>query len=166
MKNPYISIQIAQTIQQIELLEQQIDEIENVIKDTICELDSVIMSIPGIGAIDGAMILGEIGNIDRFASPAKLLAYAGLDPTVCQSGKFKARSTKMSKRGSKILRFALINSAWQLTLKNDTFFNYYQLKLSQGLSHYAVLGHVAHKLVRVIFTLLKHNVLFDPTRLV
>ena len=38
------------------------------------------MSIPGIGAIDGAMILGEIGNIDRFASPAKLLAYAGLDP--------------------------------------------------------------------------------------
>ena len=144
VKNPYISIQIAQTIQQIELLEQQIDEIENVIKDTIC----------------------EIGNIDRFASPAKLLAYAGLDPTVCQSGKFQARSTKMSKRGSKILRFALINSAWQLTLKNDTFFNYYQLKLSQGLSHYGALGHVAHKLVRVIFTLLKHNVLFDPTRLV
>lgn len=166
VKNPYISIQIAQTIQQIELLEQQIDEIEKVIKDTMCVLDSVIMSIPGIGAIDGAMILGEIGNIDRFASSAKLLAYAGLDPTVCQSGKFKARSTKMSKRGSKILRFALINSAWQLTLKNDTFFNYYQLKLSQGLSHYAALGHVAHKLVRVIFTLLKHNVLFDPTRLV
>ena len=166
MKNPYISIQIAQTIQQIELLEQQIDEIEKVIKDTMCELDSVIMSIPGIGAIDGATILGEIGNIDRFASSAKLLAYAGLDPTVCQSGKFKARSTKMSKRGSKILRFALINSAWQLTLKNDTFFNYYQLKLSQGLSHYAALGHVTHKLVRVIFTLLKHNVLFDSTRLV
>ena len=166
VKNPYISIQIAQTIQQIELLEQQIDEIEKVIKDTMCELHSVIMSIPGIGAIDGAMILGEIGNIDRFASPCKLLAYAGLDPTVCQSGKFKARSTKMSKRGSKMLRFALINSAWQLTLKNDTFFNYYQLKLSQGLSHYGALGHVAHKLVRVIFTLLKHNVLFDPTRLV
>ena len=124
------------------------------------------VTLPESGAIDGAMILGEIGNIHRFASPAKLLAYAGLDPTVCQSGKFKARSTKMSKRGSKMLRFALINSAWQLTLKNDTFFNYYQLKLSQGLSHYGALGHVAHKLVRVIFTLLKHNVLFVPTRLV
>lgn len=72
----------------------------------------------------------------------------------------------MSKRGSKILRFALINSAWQLTLKNDILFNYYQLKLSQGLSHYAVLGHVAHKPVRVIFALPKHNVLFVPTRLV
>ncbi len=104
------------------------------------------------------IILGEIGNIDRFASPCKLLAYAGLDPTVCQSGKFKARSAKMSKRGSKMLRFALINSAWQLTLNNDTFYDYYQLKLSQGLSHYGALGHVAHKLVRVIFKLLKHSV--------
>ena len=166
MKNPYISIQIAQTIQQIELLEQQIDEIEKVIKSTMSELDFVIMSIPGIGAIDSAMILGEIGNIDRFASSAKLLAYAGLDPTVCQSGKFNARSTKMSKRGSKMLRFALINSAWQLTLNNHTFYDYYQLKLSQGLSHYAALGHVAHKLVRVIFKLLKYNVLFDASRLV
>ena len=159
------SIQIVQTIQQIELLEQQIDEIEKVIKDTMSELDSVIMSIPGVGAIDGAMILGEIGNIDRFASPCKLLAYAGLDPTFCQSVKFKARSTKMSKRGSKMLRFALINSAWQLTLKNKTFYDYYQLKLSQGLSHYGALGHVAHKLVRVIFKLLKDNIPFNEDKL-
>ena len=72
----------------------------------------------------------------------------------------------MSKRGSKLLRFALINSAWQLTLNNDTFYDYYQLKRSQGLSHYGALGHVAHKLVRVIFKLLKHNVMFDASRLV
>lgn len=166
VKNPYISIQIVQTIQQIELLEQQIDEIEKVINATMRDLDSVIMSIPGIGAIDGAMILGEIGNINRFSSPCKLLAYAGLDPTVCQSGKFNARSTKMSKRGSKMLRFALINAAWQISLNNKTFFDYYQLKRSQGLSHYAALGHVAHKLVRVIFKLLKHNLLFDANQLV
>ncbi len=94
------------------------------------------------------------------------MAYADIDSTVCQSGKFKARSAKMSKSGSKILRFALINSAWQLTLKNDTLFNYYQLKPSQDLSHYAVLGHVTYKSVRVIFAILKHNVLFDHTRLV
>ena len=72
----------------------------------------------------------------------------------------------MSKRSSKMLRFALINSAWQLSLRNVTFSDYYQLKLSQGLSHYGALSHVAHKLVRVIFTLLKHNILFDPSRLV
>ena len=51
VKNPYISIQIAQTIQQIELLEQQIDEIEKVIRDTVDQMDSVLMTIPGIGAV-------------------------------------------------------------------------------------------------------------------
>ena len=85
------------------------------------------------------MKLGEIGNIDRFSSASKLLAYAGLDPTVSQSGNFKARSTKMSKRGSKLLRFALINAAWQLSLNNVTFHDFYLLKRSQGLSHYAAL---------------------------
>lgn len=161
VKNPYISIQIVQTIQQIELLEQQIDEIEKLIDETMLQIDSVIMSVPGIGAVDGAMILGEIGNIDRFSSASKLLAYAGLDPTVCQSGNFKARSTKMSKRGSKLLRFSLINAAWQLSLNNVTFHDFYLLKRSQGLSHYAALGHVAHKLVRVLFKLLKRNIRFN-----
>lgn len=165
VKNPYISIQIAQTIQQIELLEQQIDEIEKVIRDTMDQLDSVLMTVPGIGAIDAAMILGEIGSIDRFDKPCKLLAYAGLDPTVNQSGKFKARSTKMSKRGSKTLRFALINAAWQLTLNDSVFSDYYSLKRSQGLDHYGALGHVAHKLVRVIFKLLKSNSPFIHDRL-
>lgn len=165
VKNPYISIQIAQTIQQIEPLEQQIDEIKKVIRDTMEQLDSAIMTVPGIGAIDAAMILGEIGSIDRFDKPCKLLAYAGLDPTVNQSGKFKARSTKMSKRGSKTLRFAFINAAWQLTLNDSVFFDYYSLKRSQGLDHYGSLGHVVHKLVRVIFKLLKTNTPFIHARL-
>lgn len=163
VKNTYISIQITQTISQIELLEQQIKELDTTIAETMQKLDSVIMSVPGIGAIDGAIILGEIGDINRFDNSGKLLAYSGLDPTVCQSGRFTARSTKMSKRGSKILRYALINAAWQLTLNDKTFKNYYELKRSQGLNHYGALGHVAHKLVRVIFKLLKYNVKFVPT---
>ena len=73
--------------------------------------DSVIMTIPGIGYINGGMILGEIGDIHRFSSPNKLLAYAGLDPSVYQSGNFQAKKTRMSKRGSKVLRYALVNAA-------------------------------------------------------
>ena len=165
VKNAYISIQITQTIAQIELLEQQIDELEAVISETMKNLNSVIMTVPGIGAVDGAMILGEIGDIHRFSSPGKLLAYAGLDPTVCQSGKFTAKSTKMSKRGSKMLRYALINAAWQLTLHDQTFSDYYNLKRSQGLNHYGALGHVAHKLVRVIFKLLRDNTTFQPQKI-
>lgn len=160
VKNTYISVQITQTIAQIELLEQQIHELDEIITKTMRQIDSVIMSVPGIGFITGAMILGEIGDIHRFSKSCKLLAYAGLDPSVCQSGKFTAKSTRMSKRGSKTLRYALINVAWQLTLKDKTFSDYYDLKRSQGLNHYAALGHVAHKLVRVIFKLLTGNIPF------
>lgn len=160
VKNTFISIQITQTIAQIELIESQIDELENIIEKAMDELDSVIMTVPGIGKINGAMILGEIGDIKRFSHPSKLLAYAGLDPVVNQSGKFNAKHTKMSKRGSKTLRYALINAAWNVSLNNDTFKRYYDSKIAQGNSHYSALGHTAHKLVRVIFKLLTDNVAF------
>lgn len=160
VKNTYISIQITQTIAQIELIESQIDELEHIIENAMDELDSVIMSVPGIGKINGAMILGEIGDINRFSHPSKLLAYAGLDPVINQSGKFNAKHTKMSKRGSKMLRYALINAAWNVSMNNDTFKSYYDSKIAQGNSHYSALGHTAHKLVRVIFKLLNDNVEF------
>lgn len=157
----YLSIQITQTISQIELLEKQIDELDESINSIMLEMDSVILTIPGIGFLNGAMILGEIGDISRFSNPSKLLAYAGLDPTVNQSGQFNAKTTRMSKRGSKLLRYALINAAWNVSLNNKTFNDYFLLKKSQGNNHYAALGHVAHKLVRVIFKILNDNVAFN-----
>jgi len=159
--NTSVSIQITQSISQIELLEKQIVELDEAIKSLMLEMDSVILTIPGIGFLNGAMILGEIGDITRFSNPSKLLAYAGLDPTVNQSGKFNAKSTRMSKRGSKILRYALINGAWNVSLNNKTFNDYFKLKRSQGHNHYSALGHVAHKLVRIIFKMLKDNVAFN-----
>lgn len=160
VKNTYISIQITQTIAQIELIESQINELETVIEKAVDELDSVIMTVPGIGKLIGAMILGEIGDIKRFSHPSKLLAYAGLDPVINQSGKFNAKKTRMSKRGSKMLRYALINAAWNVSLNNATFKRYYDSKINQGNSHYSALGHTAHKLVRVLFKLLNDNIPF------
>ncbi len=160
VKNTYISIQITQTIAQIELIQKQIDELKEVIEAAVDEIDSVIMTVPGIGKLNGAMILGEIGDIRRFSNASKLTAFAGLDPVVNQSGKFTAKQTKMSKRGSKILRYALINAAWNVSLNNATFKNYYDLKIAQGNSHYSALGHTAHKLIRVIFKLLSDNIPF------
>lgn len=165
VKNPYISIQIAQTIAQIELLEDQIDELDTVIAEAYNEIDSVIKSVQGVGNIDGAVILGVIGDINRFSDASKLLSYAGLDPRVRQSGNFQATSSRMSKRGSSMLRYALINAAWQLSLHNDTFKAYYDLKRSQGLNHYGALGHVAHKFVRVLFKLLRDQIPFEPAKL-
>ena len=160
VKNTYISIQITQTIAQIELIESQINELETVIDKAVDELDSVIMTVPGIGKLNGAMILGEIGDIKRFSHPSKLLAYAGLDPVINQSGKFNAKKTRMSKRGSKMLRYALINAAWNVSLNNATFKRYYDSKINQGNSHYSALGHTAHKLVRVLFKILNDNIPF------
>ena len=163
IKNSTLSLQILQTINQIELYNSQLEEVENEIKTIMDRIDSVIKTIPGIGSLNGAMIIGEIGDITRFQKPCQLLAYAGLDPSVYQSGNFNAARTRMSKRGSKLLRYALINAAWQTTLVNDTFKNYYDLKVSQGRRHYNALGHVAHKLVRVIHKMMTDNVEFNLT---
>jgi transposase len=156
-----ISIQITQTIQQIELLDSQLDKIEAEMTDIMKFNDSVIMAIPGIGYINGEMILGEIGDIHRFSNPNKLLAFAGLDPSVYQSGNFQAKKTRMSKRGSRVLRYALVNAAWNVVRNNATFEAYYNAKRAEGRTHYNALGHCAGKLVRVIWKMLTDEVEFN-----
>lgn len=159
--NSDMNFQIKQTIRQIQLIESQLGDIEKHISSVFDNLDSVIRTVPGIGALNGAMILSEIGDISRFSNPNQLIAFAGLDPTTSQSGNFKAKTTRMSKRGSSVLRYALVNSAWNVSLNNDTFKKYYEEKFAQKGRHYAALGHVAGKLTRIIFKMLKDNVTFD-----
>ena len=137
-----LSIQVTHTIQQIELLDSQLERVEAEMTEIIKFNDSVIMTIPGIGYINGGMILGEIGDIHRFSSPNKLLAYAGLDPSVYQSGNFQAKKTRMSKRGSKVLRYALVNAAHNVVKNNTTFKAYYDAKMAEGRTHYNALGTV------------------------
>ncbi len=143
------------------MFSEQLDQVEHEIAGVMDNLNSPIMTIPGIGHINGAMILSVIGDVTRFSSPAKILAFAGLDPAVMQSGNFTARSTRMSKRGNSMLRYALINAAHNVVRNNHTFAQYYTSKVAQGKSHYCALGHTAHKLVRVLFTLLTKNIRFD-----
>ena len=156
-----LSIQITQTVEHIELLDSQLDRIEAEMTEIMKFNDSVIMSIPGIGYINGGMILGEIGDIHRFSNPSKLLAFAGLDPSVYQSGNFKAQKTRMSKRGSKVLRYALINAAHNVVKVNPTFKAYYDAKMTEGRTHYNALGHCAGKLVRIIYKMLTDEVEFN-----
>lgn len=152
-----LGFQIQQAIEQIELYTKQLEEIKNTIETIVLSLNSPIMTIPGMGVIQAAIILSSIKDITLFSSPSKVLAYAGLDPRVYQSGKFKATSTRMSKRGSGMLRWALVYAAYNVSLNSETFKTYYNLKVSQGKTHYNALGHVAHKLVRVMFKLLTTN---------
>ena len=84
VKNTYIFIQTTQTIDQIESIENHLNELGTVVESAVHEFDSVIMSVPGIGKLNGAMILGEIGDIKRFPDSSKLLAYAGLGSVINQ----------------------------------------------------------------------------------
>lgn len=119
------------------------------------------MTIPGIGYINGRMILGEIGNIHRFSTPNKLLTFAVLDPTVYQSGNYIAKRTRMSKRGSRVRCYALVNAAHNVVKNNTTFKAYYDAKMAEGRTHYNALGHCAGKLVKVIWKMLTDEVEFN-----
>ena len=156
-----LSIQVTQSIEQIELLDSQVKTVESEMQQIMTVLDSVLMTIPGIGFVNGGMILGEIGDIHRFSDSTKLLAFAGLDPSVYQSGNFQAKHTRMSKRGSRVLRYALVNAAHNVVKNNLTFGNYYVKKMAEGRTHYNALGHCAGKLVRVIFKMLTSNSAFN-----
>lgn len=160
VNNSSLSIQIKHSLKQIELLDEQLKEIDLKIKEIMDELNSVILTIPGISYTLGSIILSEIGNIDKFASPAKLLAFEGLDPSVKQSGNFNATIVKMSKRGSKLLRYAMLRASGLIIWNSETYNTYYNRKLAQGKSHNNAVCHVAHKLTRVIFHMLKENIEF------
>ena len=159
--NPTLSLQIKQAILQIELYTEQIEEVEKLSKQILDEMESKLLTIPGMSYNQATVIHGFIGDISRFNKSCQLLAYAGLDPSVYQSGNFEARSTRMSKRGNSLLRYNLVYAAHNLVLHNRTFKEYYDLKRSQGKTHYCALGHCAHKLVRIIFKMLKSNVDFN-----
>lgn len=161
INNNALCIQIKMTIELIELLESQIKDIEIQVSKFIKKSDNVIISIPGIADTTAAIIISEIGDINRFKNPGQVLAFAGLDPSVKQSGTFNASSTRMSKRGSSLLRYALILAANNVQLNTKTFNNYYNIKRAQGKLHYNALGHCAGKLVRTIFYMLKNNVTFN-----
>lgn len=160
IKDTSVSMHIPQLIKLIEMLDSQINSMEEEIKSSI-DKESVVLSIPGINFVAAASILGEINDIDNFDSSSKLLAFSGLDPKIRQSGNFNASSCRMSKKGSPYLRYALIITAWNLVRNSETFQKYYLSKRAQGKTHYSALGHTAHKLVRIIYTLLKKNILYQ-----
>lgn len=165
IKDTSVSLHVIQLIELIELFDRQIKDIVTKITDTVNKLDTKLLSVPGINIIACAIILGETNNFDNFSNATKLLAFAGLDPKIRQSGNFSATSCRMSKKGSPYLRYALIFTAWNAVRHSEKFNKYYCLKRSQSKSHYNALGHVAHKLVRVIFTLIKKDISYQEEKL-
>ncbi len=155
------SLQLKHLIQQIKFIENQVAELESEIAEIMKKMDSHITTVPGIGPVVGATILGEIGDISRFSNPAKLAAYAGIDVTVSQSGESSSTGHKISKRGSPYLRKALFQAALVAAFHDPTFSAFYQKKRAEGKHHLTAIGAVARKLVNVIHAILKNNIPYE-----
>lgn len=156
------SLQLKLLIEQIRFIEAQVFDVEEEIKVVLRKIDSPITTVPGIGEINGAVILGEIGGISRFSNASKLAAYAGLDASVSQSGDYQSTNNRMSKRGSVYLRKALFQAALVAAFHDPVFSAYYQKKRSEGKHHLTAIGAVARKLCNTIFAVLKNNTPYVP----
>lgn len=153
---------ISTFLRQIEELNREVDALEGKIDAMFSEFDNVLQSIPGVGPTLGAVILSEIGDVTRFASASKLLGYAGMDPSVRQSGEFTGTRNRMSKRGSPYLRRAIWMATSTAVHYDPMFRAYYEKKLSEGLHHMNAIGHATRKMTAVIFAVLRDGKPYQP----
>ena len=156
------SFQIKQIISQISFLEEQLKEIEIEISYLLEDICPIITTITGIGSVLGASIVSEIGNISRFERANQLVAYAGLDTRIKQSGDFSATNTKLSKRGSPYLRRSIWLAATVAAFKDPALSIYYQGLRARGKAHGTAIGAVARKLTNIIFAVLRDQKPYTP----
>ena len=153
---PAKSLELKHTIKLIQELTIEIDEIEAEIKRIMDEeIDSPILTIPGISYRMGAMIIAEIGDFSRFDSADRILAYAGMSPSTYQSGQLDNCYAHMEKRGSRYLRYALYNSTKYVCQWDESFAAYLAKKRAEGKHYNVALSHAAKKLVRLIYAMEK-----------
>lgn len=155
-----MEMKLQMLLERIQLYSKQIGSLETEIKRIMVEIDSPIITIPGISWTLGSIILAEIGNIDRFSTPAKLLSFAGLEPSVNDSGKAVGTRGTMVKRGSPYLRWALLQAARTVPRFSTTFSVYFQKKQAENKHYCVAASHCAKKLIRVIFSILNKNTKF------
>lgn len=142
----------------------EVDSLEQQIISLIEDLNPHTLSIPGIGPLSAAVIYAEYGDISKFDTPSQMLSFAGLEPGYYQSGTSE-HGGHMVKRGSSHLRFTLMNLCIPLIQYNMVFAEYYAKKRDEGKTHRVACSHVIKKLIRIIFTLEKNDMDFDPSKL-
>ena len=151
------SFEIKQLVNQIIFLEKQVDDLELKIKSIYSKLDTHLQSIPGIGEALAPVILAEIGDINNFSTPSKLIAFAGIDPSENQSGNKKSTDEKTSKRGSPYLRHAIYQAAFIASNNDPVMHEYYLKKRAEGKHHYVALAGVERKILGIVYHVLKEK---------
>ena len=158
------SLIIKQYIEQLKSFESCIDIFDFEIAKIYDTFDCKLHTITGIGKTLAAVILSEIGgDISKFSSVPKLVAYAGLYPKNRQSGESIHSNGHISKRGSPYLRRAIWLASFVAAFKDPVIHQFYERKRADGKDHMNAMGHVCHKLLSIIFAVLRDNKPYNLT---
>lgn len=158
-----VAFELKSLVDTVEYLDRQIDELEaEACREMDQEVRALLTSIPGIGDVSAATIAAEIGAPERFESPKKLVAYAGIDASASDSGDFESAENHMSKRGSSYLRYALMTAADRARVHDPYFGDYYDSMIARGKHHYVAVSGVARKLCGVILAVLRERRPYEP----
>lgn len=152
-----VQLEMRCLLSQIDLLEQQVADVKTAIEQVMAELPQYITTIDGIGLVTGAALLAEIGDVQRFETLEKLVAFAGIDATVFKTGQFEGDQRHMSKRGSPYLRCALWQAATASLLHSPELKAYYDRKRAEGKVHGVALGAVCRKLLARVYVVLREQ---------
>lgn len=151
-----LTLQLELLLKQLEFTEIQLTIVDDQINPLVPD-DCVLLSLPGVSKTIASSILSEIGDINRFKTSAQLVSFAGINPTVRQSGNFTGNKNHMSKKGTGFLRLALWQASVTSVRFNPVLKDYYNQRLSEGKSHMTILGAVSRKLTGIIFAMLRDN---------
>ncbi|MFZ1322542.1 MAG: IS110 family transposase [Ignavibacteria bacterium] len=121
----------------------------------------LIKTFPGIGIYSAVGLMIEIVSVSKFSSAKKLASFFGIHPVFKQSGD-KLSGFRMSKRGRKQPRVLLYNVARISIIHNPLMKEIYASHLKKGMSKMAAIGALMHKILRIIYGMLKNNTAFDP----
>ena len=162
ISEPHYAFQLMDALEEMEHIARRIKSYDAQIKTYVDELCPNLLSIPGVGYTTAGLIAGEIRDIHRFHSAESLISYSGIDVTVYESGKYKAKNCIPSKKGSKYLRYALFQVSRIIWQHDPVFRTYYEKKQAEGKHYYVILGHIQKKVVRVVYSILKNGTSYIP----
>ena len=154
-----LTLQLKILLKTLEFTESQLKVVDMQISPLVDD-SCVLLTLPGVSKTIAAAILSEIGDIKRFKTSAQLVSFAGINPTVRQSGNFLGNKNHMSKKGSPYLRLALWQAAITSSRFNPVLKEYYSQKIKEGKNHMTVIGAVARKLTGIIFAMLRDQTAF------
>jgi transposase len=118
------------------------------------EARAIIKTAPGVGFVTAEVVISELGDVSRFSSAKKISAYAGLVPKVRQTGGKKSKDLAITKEGSGLLRWALVESAWRLVKTSPRWTAFFSRLRERNGSKRAIVA-VARKLLCVLYAMLK-----------